>query len=314
MKEYLSDISEVLTANQTTENGLTSEEAEKRLEQYGKNKLKAAKKDSIFVKFLKQLADPMIIILLCAAAVSGVLAVVEGESFADVIIILAVVLINAVLGVYQENKAEHAIAALQEMSAATSKTLRNGETIHVKSEDLVPGDIVFLEAGDAVPADGRIIDSASLKIEEAALTGESVPVTKFIDILNLKSGEQDIPLGDRKNMVYMGSTVVYGRGTVVITGTGMNTEMGKIADALTQAEDGETPLQRKLHQLSGILTWLVLGICVLIFGVQLLRDGFAAETIIDSFMVAVSLAVAAIPEGLAAVVTVVLSIGVTNMS
>ena len=314
MKEYLSDISEVLTANQTTENGLTSEEAEKRLEQYGKNKLKAAKKDSIFVKFLKQLADPMIIILLCAAAVSGVLAVVEGESFADVIIILAVVLINAVLGVYQENKAEHAIEALQEMSAATSKTLRNGETIHVKSEDLVPGDIVFLEAGDAVPADGRIIDSASLKIEEAALTGESVPVTKFIDILNLKSGEQDIPLGDRKNMVYMGSTVVYGRGTVVITGTGMNTEMGKIADALTQAEDGETPLQRKLRQLSGILTWLVLGICVLIFGVQLLRDGFAAETIIDSFMVAVSLAVAAIPEGLAAVVTVVLSIGVTNMS
>ncbi|MBQ2725052.1 MAG: HAD-IC family P-type ATPase, partial [Clostridia bacterium] len=314
MKEYLSEISEVLAANQTTTEGLTSEEAEKRLEQHGKNKLKAAKKDSILVKFLKQLADPMIIILLCAAAVSGVLAVVEGESFADVIIILAVVLINAVLGVYQENKAEHAIEALQEMSAAMSKTLRNGETIMVKSEDLVPGDIVFLEAGDAVPADGRIIDSASLKIEEAALTGESVPVNKIIDILNLKSGEQDVPLGDRKNMVYMGSTVVYGRGTVVITGTGMNTEMGKIADALTQAEEGETPLQRKLHQLSGILTWLVLGICVLIFGVQLIRNGFAAETIIGSFMVAVSLAVAAIPEGLAAVVTVVLSIGVTNMS
>ena len=293
MKEYLTDVSAVLREQGSSENGLTAEEAGKRLEQFGANKLKAAKKDSIFVRFLKQLADPMIIILLCAAAVSGVIAVLEGESMADVVIILAVVLINAVLGVYQESKAEHAIEALQKMSAAQSKVL---------------------EAGDAVPADGRIIDSASLKIEEAALTGESVPVNKFIDILMLKNGENDVPLGDRKNMAYMGSTVVYGRGTIVVTGTGMNTEMGKIADALTKAEDGQTPLQMKLSQLSKILTWLVLGICVLIFGVQLIREGFGMETVLDSFMVAVSLAVAAIPEGLAAVVTVVLSIGVTNMS
>ncbi|MBE6541264.1 MAG: calcium-translocating P-type ATPase, PMCA-type [Ruminococcaceae bacterium] len=314
MKEYLSDVSEVMSSVDSSATGLTSEEAEKRLEKHGKNKLKAAKKDSIFTRFMKQLADPMIIILICAAAVSGIIAVLENESFADVIIILAVVIINAVLGVYQENKAEHAIEALQEMSAATSKVLRNGETVIIKSEDIVPGDIVFLEAGDAVPADGRIIDSASLKIEEAALTGESVPVNKLIDTLYLKENEKDIPLGDRKNMVYMGSTVVYGRGTILVTGTGMDTEMGKIANALTQAEEGQTPLQVKLSQLSKILTYLVLGICVLIFGVQIIRDGVSADTILGSFMVAVSLAVAAIPEGLSMVVTVVLSIGVTHMS
>ena len=261
------------------------------------------------------MGDPMIIILLVAAAISGVLAVVEGESFADVIIILAVVIINAVLGVYQESKAEKAIEALQQMSAATSKVLRDGKMVTVHSEDLVVGDVVILEAGDAVPADGRILTSASMKIEEAALTGESVPVSKFIDIINLAPEAKDVPLGDRKNMVYMGSTVVYGRGTAVITATGMDTEMGKIADALSTAEQGQTPLQIKLSQLSKVLTWLVLGICVVIFAVQLLRaGGFSFDVVLNSFMVAVSLAVAAIPEGLAAVVTVVLSIGVTNMS
>lgn len=314
MKEYLKGVGDVLKEQNSARSGLSSAEAEARLAKYGRNKLKGEKKDSIIVRFLKQLADPMIIILLCAALVSGVIAVLEGESFADVIIILAVVVINAVLGVYQESKAEHAIEALQEMSAAASKVLRDGAQISVKSEDIVPGDIVLLEAGDAVPADGRIIDSFSLKTEEAALTGESVPVNKFIDILNLSDGTEEIPLGDRKNMVYMGSTVAYGRGTVVVTGTGMNTEMGKIAAALTKAKDGQTPLQKKLAQLSKILTWLVLGICVVIFGVQLIREGFGTESVINSFMVAVSLAVAAIPEGLAAVVTVVLSIGVTLMS
>ena len=259
--------------------------------------------------------DPMILILLAAAAISGVLAVVEGESFTDVIIILAVVIVNAVLGVYQESKAEKAIEALQEMSQATSRVIRDGKIVSVHSEDLVVGDVVLLEAGDAVPADGRLIENASLKIEEAALTGESVPVTKFIDLINLKENTNDIPLGDRKNMVYMGSTVVYGRGKAVITDTGMNTEMGKIADALQNAEEGQTPLQIKLSQLSKILTWLVLGICVVIFAVQMLRSGgLNFETVLSSFMIAVSLAVAAIPEGLAAVVTVVLSIGVTNMS
>ena len=315
LKFYCEDIAEVLSATGSSETGLTSAEAAKRLETNGKNKLAEAKKDSLIKRFFNQMTDPMIIILLVAAAISGILAVAEGESFADVIIILAVVIINAVLGVYQESKAEKAIEALQEMSAATSKVLRDGKIVSVRSEDLVVGDVVLLEAGDAVPADGRLIENASLKIEEATLTGESVPVTKFIDIIHLSEGGKDIPLGDRKNMVYMGSTVVYGRGTAVITATGMDTEMGKIADALAKAEEGQTPLQLKLSQLSKILTWLVLGICVVIFAVQIIRaGGLNFETIISSFMVAVSLAVAAIPEGLAAVVTVVLSIGVTNMS
>ena len=314
MKFYCEDTNSVLTEVNSSAEGLSMQEAEQRLIANGKNKLAEGKKDSLLKRFVNQLMDPMILILLGAAAISGVLAVVENESFADVIIILAVVIINAVLGVYQESKAEKAIEALQEMSAATSKVLRDGKITIVHSEDLVVGDVVLLEAGDAVPADGRLIENASLKIEEAALTGESVPVTKFIDIINLSEGSKDIPLGDRKNMVYMGSTVVYGRGKAVITATGMDTEMGKIADALAKAEAGQTPLQIKLSQLSKILTWLVLGICGVIFAVQIIRDGVAFESILNSFMVAVSLAVAAIPEGLAAVVTVVLSIGVTNMS
>lgn len=317
-QEYLSSVEEVLQRQKTTAAGLTSYEAEKRLGQYGKNKLAEGKKDSLFKRFMKELSDPMIIILIVAAAISGVTAWYEGESFADVIIILLVVVINAVLGVVQESKAEAAIEALQEIAAATSKVLRDGKIVTLKSEELVPGDIVVLEAGDSVPADGRIIESASMKIEEAALTGESVPVNKWIDILNLCGGK-DVPLGDRKNMMYMGSTVVYGRGRAVVTGTGMNTEMGKIADALSKAKDEETPLQIKMNQLSRMLTVLVVGICVIIFAVGLFRAGTSAagitgDTILESFMVAVSLAVAAIPEGLAAVVTIVLSIGVTNMS
>ena len=322
MKFYCEDHEKVLSELNSSREGLTSAEAAKRLEANGKNKLAAAKGKSLIRRFFEQLADPMTIILLVAAAISGGLAIYEsmahpgeGEGFADVIIILAVVLINAILGVYQESKAEKAIEALQEMSAATSKVLRDGKIQIIPSEDLVVGDIILLEAGDSVPADARILENASLKVEEAALTGESVPVTKFIDIIYLKDGEKDVPLGDRKNMLYMGSTVVYGRGTAVVTATGMQTEMGKIADALANAEEGETPLQIKLHQLSKILTWLVIGICIIVFGVQLVRHGaFDFEFALDAFMIAISLAVAAIPEGLAAVVTVVLSIGVTNMS
>ena len=314
MKYYLEKKETVLGELHTGTGGLSSEEAQRRLEANGRNRLSAPPSRSIILRFFEQMADPMIIILLAAAAISGVLAVVEGESFADVIIILAVVIVNAVLGVYQESKAEKAIEALQEMSAAVSHVLRDGKLVTIPSEELVVGDVVMLEAGDAVPADGRIIQSASLKIEEAALTGESVPVSKFIQCLELGEAK-DIPLGDRRNMVYMGSTVAYGRGIAVITATGMDTEMGKIADALARAGDGETPLQIKLGQLSKVLTWLVLGVCVLVFAVQLLRAGsFDFEVILNSFMIAVSLAVAAIPEGLAAVVTVVLSIGVTNMS
>ena len=315
MKFYCEENEKVLQELKTDRNGLSPAEAEKRLAENGKNRLEAAKGKSLVRRFFEQLADPMIIILLVAALISGVLAVIENESFADVIIILAVVIINAVLGVYQESKAEKAIEALQKMSAATSRVVRDGKIQVIHSEDLVVGDIILVEAGDAVPADARILENASLKVEEAALTGESVPVTKFIDMIYLRDGEKDVPLGDRKNMLYMGSTVVYGRGVAVVTATGMDTEMGKIAGALQAAEDGDTPLQRKLNQLSKILTWLVLGICVIVFGVQLIRaSSFDFEIILNSFMIAVSLAVAAIPEGLAAVVTIVLSIGVTNMS
>ena len=311
---YLKTAEETFKEVNSSSVGLTSQEAEARLAADGKNKLKEAEKDTLFKKLMMQFADPMIIILIVAAVISGITAFYSGESFTDVIIIMAVVIINAVLGVYQESKAEKAIEALQEMAAATSKVYRDGKITIVKSEDLVKGDVILLEAGDAVPADGRIIQCASLKIEEAALTGESVPVDKTEETLVL-GDNKDVPLGDRKNMIYMGSTVVYGRGMAVVCDTGMNTEMGKIADALAQAEEGKTPLQIKLAQLSKILTVLVLGICVVIFGVSLLRaESVDGTVMLDTFMVAVSLAVAAIPEGLAAVVTIVLSIGVTNMS
>lgn len=314
MKEYLSSLEEVLKEQNSSQEGLSTGEARERLSRYGKNELEKGRKTSLLQRFLKELADPMIIILIVAAAISGITAFYEGESFADVIIILSVVVINAVLGVVQESKAEAAIEALQEIAAATSKVLRDGKVTVLKSDELVPGDVVLLEAGDAVPADGRIIESASLKIEEAALTGESVPANKIAGLLKLDSGEKDVPLGDRKNMAYMGSTVVYGRGKMVITGTGMKTEMGKIAEVLSMAQDEATPLQIKLNQLSKILTVLVIGICIVIFAVGLFRAGISSDTILSTFMVAVSLAVAAIPEGLAAVVTIVLSIGVTNMS
>lgn len=314
MKYYLEETDQVLHALSSTEQGLSAAEAEKRLSENGRNKLKEGKKISLFRRFLTQLMDPMIIILLAAALVSGITAVYAGESFADVFIILFVVVVNSVLGVYQENKAEKAIEALQQMAAAQSKVLRDGQPVLVKSEELVVGDVILLEAGDAVPADARIIECASLKIEEAALTGESVPVDKLTGMLGL-GGEKDVPLGDRKNMVYMGSTVSYGRGRAVLTATGMDTEMGRIASAIEQAADNETPLQRKLSQLSKILSIVVLGICVFIFAFSLLRSGdFSGPMVLDTFMVAVSLAVAAIPEGLAAVVTIVLSMGVTKMS
>lgn len=314
MKFYLEEAEQVMKDLDAVPEGLTSDEASKRLEKYGKNELAKPKGKSLIRRFLEQLSDPMIIILLVAAVVSGITAAYANESFADVFIILFVVIINAVLGVYQESKAEKAIEALQKMTAATSKVLRDGEISHVKSADMVPGDVVLLEAGDAVPADCRIIESASLKIEEAALTGESVPAGKIMEKL-LPSDGKDVPLGDRKNMAYMGSTVVYGRGKAVVTRTGMETEMGKIASAITNAEDGQTPLQKKLSQLSKILSFIVLGICVFIFIFSFVRAGdFSFATAIDTFMIAVSLAVAAIPEGLATVVTIVLSMGVTGMS
>ena len=320
MKEYLRSKEEVMNEIGSNASGLTSSQANERLEKNGKNTLAEGKKDSLLKRFLSQLADPMIIILIVAAVISAVTAAVGGENegYADVIIIMFVVLVNAILGVYQESKAEKAIEALQEIAAATSKVIRDGKLITVKSEDIVVGDIVVLEAGDSVPADCRIIECASMKIEESALTGESVPVTKTADIID-SLGSDDVPLGDRKNMCYMGSSVAYGRGKAVVVATGMDTEMGKIADALTQAKDEETPLQLKLNQLSKILSFIVLGICVFIFAFDIVRalivgDNVTLSSTLNFFMVAVSLAVAAIPEGLAAVVTIVLSIGVTKMS
>ena len=310
--EYLQSAEEVLCSQGSQRGGLTSQEAAARLEKHGPNRLQEAKKITNLQRFLQQLKDPMLLILMAAAAVSAVTSILSGEKLTEVIIILAVVLLNAVLGVVQESKAEAAIEALQTMTAATSKVLRDGKITVLHSADLVPGDVVLLEAGDAVPADGRLLESASLKIEEAALTGESVPVNKTAETI---SAQGDVPLGDRKNMCYMGSTVVYGRGSAVITATGMDTEMGKIAGVLARTEQEETPLQRKLTQLGKTLSYLVLAICIFIFVFDLLVEGdYSLEAILKTFMVAVSLAVAAIPEGLATVVTVVLSIGVTNMS
>lgn len=318
MKHYLESSSEVFGEVKSTENGLTSEQARRRSAEAGKNKLAEGKKTPLILRFLSQFADPMIIILIAAAVISAITSVLQKEFPSDVIIIMFVVIVNAILGVYQESKAEKAIEALQKMAAATTKVLRDGKVCEIPSEDLTVGDVVLLEAGDAVPADGRIFESASLKIEESALTGESVPVNKFIKAIGLE-GQKDVPLGDRKNMMYMGSTVVYGRGKAVITSIGMDTEMGKIAGALSSAKDEQTPLQKKLGQLSKILSFIVLGICVFMFAFDIVRalvtgTEMNLDFLLGSFMLAVSLAVAAIPEGLAAVVTVVLSIGVTNMS
>ena len=318
MNYYSDSIEDVLSAVESRDGGLTQQEAEERLAKNGKNKLAEKKKVPLIVRFFKEMADPMILVLIAAAAISLVTAIINGEGFADVIIIMTVVIINAILGVYQENKAEKAIEALAEMSAATSKVYRDGMLRIVHSEDLVVGDVVELEAGDQIPADGRIIECHSLKIEEAALTGESVPVNKMIDALKMEDGKK-VPLGDRKNMVYMGSTVSYGRGRAVIVAAGMDTEMGKIADVLAKTSEGETPLQKKLGELSKILSILVLAICVVIFLLGIGKEFLdtktvTLDTVLATFMTAISLAVAAIPEGLAAVVTVVLSIGVTNMS
>ena len=316
MKEYLISYEEILKLLNSTLKGISEDESSIRLKKYGLNKLVEGKKTSLVVKFFKELINPMIIILIVAAIVSGITAAYANESFADVFIIFAVVIINGILGVYQENKSEKAIEALQNMTASTCKVIRDNKILIIKSEEIVPGDIILIEAGDAIPADGRIIECASLKIEEAALTGESVAVTKNNNILTLNSGEKDISLGDRKNMVYMGSSVAYGRGKFVVTSTGMNTEMGKIAHVLSNTKEGQTPLQVKLNQLSKILSFLVVGICIFIFLFTLVKSypNLNGKVFIDTFMIAVSLAVAAIPEGLATVVTIVLAIGVTNMS
>ena len=328
-KYYLEKNEEVFKSLNTSENGLSSDEAFKRLEKNGKNKLKEADKETMFQKFLGSISDPMIIMLLAAAALQAVVNALQMKDgfklseFADVIIILVVVIINTIMSLVQETKAEGAMDALMQMTASTSKVLRDGKVSVVKSEDICVGDVIVFEAGDTVPADCRIIESHSLKAEEAALTGESVPVNKLIDVLYLKDGKEDVTLGDRKNMLYNGSTVVYGRGKGVVTACGMDTEVGKIADALNQASKELTPLQKKMTELSNFLTKLVIGICVVVFVVGLVESAILTDNLtladfgaiaLDTFIAAIALAVAAIPEGLPAVVTVILSIGVSAMA
>ena len=311
MTPYLKEKEAVLAEMNSSMDGLTDEEATSRLAKDGPNRLKEGEKESRFRKFLGELKDPMTIVLIAAAVVSAVTAVYAGESLTDAVIILAVVLINACLGVYQENKAEAAIEALQQVAAATAKVIRGGHQETIRADQVVRGDLLVLEAGDAVPADARIVECASMKTQEAALTGESTDVEKQCEVLQAAENGS-VSLGDRKNMVYMGSIVTYGRGHAVVTGTGMDTEMGSIANALTNAKDEETPLQIKLRELSRKLSAMILIICAFVFIVNLVRNG--GKAVMDTFMIAVSLAVAAIPEGLSAVVTVLLSIGVTKMS
>ena len=315
MQYYTQEVDEVLKEVQSSKEGLTSEEAKKRIEKNGKNKLDEGKRDGLLKKIIKSLADPMIIMLLVTAGISAGVAAAQNDSFTDVFIILFVVVINTIMGLVQESKAEKAIDSLKEMTAAMSKVKRDGKVISIKSEDLTIGDIVVLEAGDMVPADCRVIESHSLKIDESAITGESVAVNKMIDILHLQKGQSKISLGDRKNMVYSGTTVAYGRGEVVVVDIGMNTEIGKIAASLQEVQNEQTPLQRKMAELSAVLTKIVLGICILVFIVSLVRHGaFTTQVFVNTLLSAIALAVAAIPEGLPAVVTIILSIGVTAMS
>ena len=293
------------TLKTNAENGLTAEEAQKRQEEYGLNELKAKKKKSLFVKFLEQFKDFMIIILIISAIISGVVGVAQGEGFTDTIIILVVVVVNAIIGVAQENKAEKSLEALQKLSSHVAKVVRDGKLQVIQSKELVPGDIVILETGDYVPADLRIIEAVNLKSQESALTGESVPVEKMA----AKIEDEKIGIGDRINMLFSSSLITYGRGKAVVVETGMNTEVGKIADIINTAEDQGTPLQQKLNKLGKTLGIVALAICAVIFVVGLL---YGKEPI-HMFMTAVSLAVAAIPEGLPAVFTIVLAIGVQRM-
>ena len=294
-KELLTDI----------EKGLTDEQISKQREKFGKNELKAQKKKSLFVKFLEQFKDFMIIVLIIAAIISGVVGYMQGEGITDSIIILIVVIVNAIIGVAQEAKAEKSLEALQKLSSHSAKVMRNGILTVVPSKELVPGDIVILDTGDFVPADLRIIEAANLKSQESSLTGESVPVEKYSEVIK----DEKVGIGDRVNMLFSSSLITYGRGKGIVVETGMNTEVGKIAGIINDTEKAETPLQIKLNKLGKTLGLVALAICAFIFIIGLI---YGKEPL-DMFMTAVSLAVAAIPEGLAAVSTIVLAIGVQRM-
>ena len=305
-KWFHKSVKEVIkTLNTDGEKGLSQEEVSKRYEKYGKNELKAKPKKSLFVKFLEQFKDFMIIVLIIAAIVSGIVGIHEGEGIADTIIILIVVVVNAIIGVAQESKAEKSLEALQKLSSHVAKVIRDGKLVVVQSAELVPGDIVVLDTGDYIPADLRIIEAVNLKSQESALTGESVPVEKISDAIE----DENIGLGDRKNMLFSSSLVTYGRGKGIVVETGMKTEVGKIAEMINETKDEATPLQVKLNNLGKTLGIVALSICAVIFVVGLLYG----KSPLNMFMTAVSLAVAAIPEGLAAVSTIVLAIGVQRM-
>ncbi len=294
-KELLTDL----------EKGLTDEQISKQREKFGKNELKAQKKKSLFVKFLEQFKDFMIIVLIIAAIISGVVGYMQGEGITDSIIILIVVIVNAIIGVAQEAKAEKSLEALQKLSSHSAKVMRNGILTVVPSKELVPGDIVILDTGDFVPADLRIIEAVNLKSQESSLTGESVPVEKYSEVIK----DEKVGIGDRVNMLFSSSLITYGRGKGIVVETGMNTEVGKIAGIINDTEKAETPLQIKLNKLGKTLGLVALAICAFIFIIGLI---YGKEPL-DMFMTAVSLAVAAIPEGLAAVSTIVLAIGVQRM-
>ena len=303
---FQKDVEEVEKELQTNlEKGLTTEEVTKRREKYGLNELKSKKKKSLFQKFLDQFKDFSIIVLIIAAIVSGVVGVAEGEGITDTIIILIVVVVNAIIGVTQESKAEKSLEALQKLTDHASKVIRNGEVTVVPAKELVPGDIVVLDTGDYIPADLRIIEAVNLKSQESSLTGESVPVEKMTE----KIEDEETSLGDRLNMLFSSSLVTYGRGKGIVVETGMTTEVGKIAGMINQADEQTTPLQDKLNKLGKTLGIAALVICVFIFIVGLIQG----KEPIHMFMTAVSLAVAAIPEGLVAVSTIVLAIGVQKM-
>ena len=303
---FQKDVEEVEKELQTNlEKGLTTEEVAKRREKYGLNELQSKKKKSLFQKFLAQFKDFSIIVLIIAAIVSGVVGVAEGEGITDTLIILIVVVVNAIIGVTQESKAEKSLEALQKLTDHASKVIRNGEVTVVPAKELVPGDIVVLDTGDYIPADLRIIEAVNLKSQEASLTGESVPVEKTTE----KIEDEETSLGDRLNMLFSSSLVTYGRGKGIVVETGMTTEVGKIAGMINQAEEQTTPLQDKLNKLGKTLGIAALLICIFIFIVGLIQG----KEPIHMFMTAVSLAVAAIPEGLVAVSTIVLAIGVQKM-
>ena len=308
MKEnwFNKTVTETLESLTTNANeGLKSEEIEERRKKYGFNELKAKKKKTILVKFLEQFKDFMIIILIIAAIVSGVIGYLQNEGITDSIIILIVVIINAIIGVAQESKAEKSLEALQKLSSHVAKVIRDGKLVVMPSKELVPGDIVIIETGDYVPADLRIIEATNLKAQEASLTGESVPVEKNTEAIS----DEKIGIGDRTNMLFSSSLITYGRGKGIVVETGMNTEVGKIANIINSTDETETPLQEKLNKLGKTLGIGALVICAVIFVIGLLYG----KNPLDMFMTAVSLAVAAIPEGLAAVSTIVLAIGVQRM-